>query len=165
MTAITHQTTSQSHAAPAQPTLSAKALLQSDDEALARMLLTHCSECANALMTSLLKGCDSEQPRRGGTACAAHGCMRRHRTRTATCTQHLGMHVHSGHGTLGPQGAQRRRGLLPAGLTTLGRPPAAAADLRPGCAIRSVHRTRRLYRCHSRFALLARVVGGPRRAL
>ena len=62
MTALTHQTTSQSHTAPAQPTLSAKALLQSDDEALARMLLTHCSECANALMTSLLKGCDSEHP-------------------------------------------------------------------------------------------------------
>lgn len=62
MTAPTHQTTSQSHTAPAQPALNAKALLQSDDEALARMLLTHCSECANALMTSLLKGCDSEHP-------------------------------------------------------------------------------------------------------
>ena len=44
MPALPHQTTSQSHTAPAQPTLSAKALLQSDDEALARMLLTHCSE-------------------------------------------------------------------------------------------------------------------------
>lgn len=62
MTAPTHQTTSQSPLAPAQPALNAKALLQSDNEALARMLLTHCSECANALMTSLLKGCDSEHP-------------------------------------------------------------------------------------------------------
>ena len=163
MTALTHQTTSQSHTAPAQPTLSAKALLQSDDEALARMLLTHCSECANALMTSLLKGCDSEHPGVEAlrallmVACATTEQEQRRARNTLECMFILG--------TLGPQGAQRRRGILPAGLTTVDRPPAAAADLRPGCAMRTVHRTRRLYRCHSRFALLARVVGGPRRAL